>query len=338
MLGGTSKGVRLMQLSFEHCMDVGEGHSPQAIHDKTNLFRVIYLAEDDTVHSYDTDSVLGNYSDLEFTDKGRVSPDDDVSFPSLKRVAHYGAYGFWSAEGDHRFVIYMMPTDISKALIDGKVTFSAGSEVSSLSCSLVNVRGELLNRHRALVTPGTKIEVYFSIGSSEETPLGVYFIDRADVSYPEEKVSIAARNAVGKLLKEQTFDENNIVDEGSLQENIKKMLEYAEIEHFFVGDAGVDLKCEFDPDTTVLEGLHYAIANLVDWKIGETLDGVVGVSISTDVRFEIPSIHVFDRDKTCWSYDIEYDDSEAASAVIAETSIAALNGTTGAVSPRSGDA
>lgn len=304
-----------MQLSFEHYIDVGEGRYPQAIHDKTNLFRVIYLAEDDTVHSLDADPVLGIYSDLEFTEKGRVSPDDNVSMPSLKRVAHYGAYGFWSAEGDHRFVIYMMPTDISKALIDGKVTFSVGSEVSSLSCSLINVRGELLNRYRALVTPGTKLEVYFSIGSSEETPLGVFYIDRADVSYPDEKVSVAARNAIGKLLKEQTFDEHNVIDEGSLQENIKKMLEYAEIEHFFVGDAGIDQKLEFEPDTTVLEGIKYAITNLTDWKIGETLDGVVGVSVSTDVRFEIPSIHIFDRDKTCWSYDIDYDDSDAAARV-----------------------
>ena len=163
-----------MQLTFEYTQTVGTGRSPQAIHSKDNLLRIIYLAGDNTVHGLYVDPVLGLYDSLAFEEQGRISPDDNVSFPSIKRVAHYGAFGFWSAEGDHRFVVYNMPTDISRALVDGSVQYSMNSEVSSLSCSLTNIRGELLNRYRALVTPGTKLEVYFSIGSTDEVPLGVY--------------------------------------------------------------------------------------------------------------------------------------------------------------------
>ena len=86
--------------------------------------------------------MLGLYGDLEFTEKGRCSPDTAVSLPSFKRVAHYGAFGYWASDGDHRFVIYMMPTDISKALLDGSVQFSVGSEVSSMSATFQNIRGE----------------------------------------------------------------------------------------------------------------------------------------------------------------------------------------------------
>jgi hypothetical protein len=304
-----------MQLSFEYTKECGMGHEPQAIHDKDNRFRVIYLDEENTVNCYEAVPLLGLYNNLIFRNYGRISPDEGVVRPSLKRVAHYGAYGFWSAGSDHRFVVYMMPTDISKTLVDGSISFGVGSEVSSLNCKLLNVRGELLNRHRALVTPGTKLEVYFSLGSSPEAMLGVFYIDRAQVSYPEESVSITARNAIGKLLKEQTFDEQTVFDFGSLQENIREILELAEVESYFVGDPGVEQSLEFKRDTTLLEGLKYAISLLANWKIGETAEGVVGVAPATDARFDPPEVYAFSRDRNCWSYSIEYDDKDAASRV-----------------------
>lgn len=308
-----------MQLSFEYYMDCGTGHFPQAVHDKSNKLRIIHLKDDATVHSLDADPVLGLYHDLEFFDKGRVSPDDNVSLPSLKRVAHYGAYGFWSSEGDHHFVIYMMPVDISKALVDGSVQFSAGSEVSSMSCTLLNIRGELLNRYRALVTPGTKMEIYFSLGSSSEVPLGIFYIDRASVAYPEEKVSVSARNAIGKLLKEQTFDDHTVFEDGSVQESIKTMLEMAEVEDFFVGDPGKAWSLKFDRDVSFLDGIKRIISMFPGWKVDETMTGRVGIAASNDARFDQPGLYIFDRDKTCWSYQIEYDDSDAAAHVTVYT-------------------
>lgn len=304
-----------MQLSFEYTKECGTGHEPQVIHDRNNRLRVIYLNEENTVCCYEAVPQFGLYDDLTFSSYGRISPDEGVVRPSLKRVAHFGAYGFWSAGGDHRFVMYMMPTDISKTLVDGNISFGVGSEVASLNCKLLNVRSELLNRHRALVTPGTKLEVYFSLGSSGEMMLGVFYIDHAQVSYPEESVSVSARNAVGKLLKEQTFDEQTIFDFGSLQENIRRILELAEVESFFVGDPGVEQSLEFERDTTLLEGLKYAISLLPNWTIRETAEGVVGIAPATDSRFDPPEVYAYHRDRTCWGYSIEYDDKDAASRV-----------------------
>lgn len=304
-----------MTLTFEYTMNIGAGLSPQAIHSKDNLLRIFYLTPQHTVSGLVADPVLGLYADLDFESKGRVSPDDNVSLPSIKRVAHYGGYGFWSAEGDHRFVMFMMPTDISKALIDGSVSFSIGSEVSQMSCSLINIRGELLNRFRALVTPGTMMELYFTLGSAQEVTLGIFYIDRASVSYPDEKVSVSARNAIGKLLKEQTFDEHTDFPEGALIDNMTAIMELAGVEDYFIGDSGKAWRLRFEPDVTLLDGLNRIISLLPGWKIDETQNGTVGVAAATDPRFDQPGTFTFERDKTCWSYSIEFDDSDAASKV-----------------------
>ena len=47
----------------------------------------------------------------------------------------------------------------------------------------------------------------------------------------------------------------------------------------------------------------------------ETAAGVIGVAKVTDARFDQPAVYTFERDKTCWSYSVEYDDSEAVSRV-----------------------
>ena len=43
--------------------------------------------------------------------------------------------------------MYMLPTDITNSFIDGSVKFSIGSEVSQMSCTLLNIKGALLNRY-----------------------------------------------------------------------------------------------------------------------------------------------------------------------------------------------
>lgn len=304
-----------MQLTFEYTLDAGAGLFPQVIHTSDNLLRFIYLTSYGTVESVTADPVLGLYGDLTYEEISRISPDETVSYPSIKRVAHYGAYGFWSAEGDHRFVMYMLPADISNSFVDGSIKYGVGSEVSQMSCTLLNIKGAMLNRYRALVTPGTKMELYFSLGNSGEIPLGIFYIDRASVSYPEEKVSVSARNAIGKLLKEQTFDEDNTFEETTLQLNFHEILRLAEVEDFFVGENAKTWKLRFEPDVTILDGIKQVISLLDGWKVDETAAGVIGVAKITDARFEQPDVFSFERDKGCWSYSVEYDDSEAVSRV-----------------------
>ena len=130
-----------MRLTFEYTKTAGSGLSPQAVHMMDNGLRFIYLTSDGLVTANECFPDMGLYDELTFKDKGRISADFEVSKPQLKKVAHHGAYGFWSSENTHRFVIYMLPYDVSAALVDGSISFTKDSPVSQLSISFVNIGG-----------------------------------------------------------------------------------------------------------------------------------------------------------------------------------------------------
>lgn len=301
-----------MRLTMEYTQELGAGHSPQAVHMMDGGVRIVYLTGDGTVMGLEAFPALGLYGALSFTDKGRVATDMGVRFPSLKKVAHYGAYGFWSAADSHRLVMYMLPVDISHTLLDGSLSYSKGSVVSQLSVNLQNAGGALVGSAHSVVSPSARLELYFRMGGSEELALGRFYIDRVSVSHPEQSISVTARNAIGKLLREQSFDEIHSFTAGTLQENLAAILRLAEVESFFVADAQKPWKLSFEPQLSLLEGISQVISLLPGWQISENTDGTVGIGPQSDTRFEQPSTYIFHRDKTCWSSHVEYDDEQVA--------------------------
>lgn len=299
-----------MRLTFEYTQELGQGFSPQAIHMMDNGIQLIYLTADGTVRGTEAFPALGLYDSLSFTEKGRISADMGVTKPSLKKVAHYGAYGFWCADAMHKFVMYMLPTDVSHTLLNGSISYSKGSPISQFSINLQNAGGELVGRYRSIIAPNTKLELYFSLGGSAELSLGQFYIDRVSIGYPEQSISVTARNAIGKLLKEQTFNEDVSFTAATLQENLTAILTLAEVENFFVADPQKSWKLTFESQTALLDGVQNVIQLLPGWQISENTDGTVGIGPVSDGRFEQPSTYIFERDKTCWSYDVEYDDEQ----------------------------
>lgn len=304
-----------MILEFEYTETLGAGSSPQVLHMMDNGFRVIYLNSSNNVCGKVAFPELGLYNSLLWKDKGRMSPDENVTYPQLKKVAHFGGYGFWSCDGNHKFVMYMLPTDISHTVLDGNITLSKDTSVTSASFNLQNINGYLLKKGRSIVAPNAKLEVYISLGNSEEILLGIFFIDRVSTSIPKNELSVSARNSIGKLLKEQTFDENYTFNKGSLQLNLEEILRLAEIEDFFVGDSGKTWSLNFEPQTTLLDGITEVIKLLNNWQIAENADGVVGISRSNDARFDLASTYEFERDKTCFEYSTEYSDENTYSKI-----------------------
>lgn len=304
-----------MILEFEYTETLGSGSSPQVLHMMDNGFRVIYLNNSNNVCGKVAFPKLGLYNDLSWKDKGRMSPDESVSYPQLKKVAHFGGYGFWSCDSNHKFVMYMLPTDISHTVLDGNITLSKDTSVTSASFNLQNINGYLLKKGRSIVAPNAKLEVYISLGNSEEILLGIFFIDRVSTSIPKNELSVSARNSIGKLLKEQTFDENYTFNKGSLQLNLEEILRLAEIEDFFVGDSGKTWSLNYEPQTTLLDGITEVIKLLNNWQIAENADGVVGISRSDDARFDLASTYEFERDKTCFEYSTEYSDENTYSKI-----------------------
>ncbi len=297
-----------MKLTFKYTLTAGSGLSPQAVHMMDNGLRFIYLTSDGMVEAKECYPDMGLYDDLTYTDKGRIAADLSVSKPQLKKIAHHGAYGFWSSEESHRFVMYMLPYDVSAVLVDGSISLTKDSPVSQLSISFMNLGGELVGRYRSIVSPNTLLEISFMMGGSEWLPLGQFYIDRVSTSYPDESISVTARNSIGKLLKEQTFDENNSFQNATLKENLEAILLLSGIEKYFVGDTDYTWKLAFEPETSLQAGIEEVISLIPNWTLRENTDGTVGIARMTDSRFEETSIYVFERDKTCFSYDVEYSD------------------------------
>lgn len=304
-----------MILTFEYNESIGSGHSPQVIHMMDNGFRIIYVDDSGLVNGIVSFPGLGLYDDLSWESKGRMSPDEDIDYPSLKKIAHYGAFGFWSAGTEHRFVMYILPTDISETLIDGTINHTKDSPVSSASFNFQNVNGYLLRRYRSLVAPNAMLELYFSMGATGEISLGKWFIDRVSTAIPGNNLSVTARNTIGKLLKEQTFDQTASFTEETLSDNLRAILLYAGVESFFVGDSGKRWKLSFEAQDTLLGGIEDIIRLLPGWKVEETADGVVGIGHYSDTRFDQPTTYQFERDKNCWSYASEYSDENTYARV-----------------------
>lgn len=297
-----------MRLTFEYTKTAGSGLSPQAVHMMDNGLRFIYLTSDGLVEANECFPDMGLYDELTYKDKGRISADFEVNKPQLKKVAHHGAYGFWSSEDTHRFVIYMLPYDVSAMLVDGSVSFTKDSPVSQLSISFMNIGGELVGRYRSVISPNTMLEISFTMGSSTWLPLGQFYIDRVSTSYPEESISVSARNGIGKLLKEQTFDENNSFMNAALKENLEAILLLSGIESYFVGNSQKTWRLTFEAGTSLQAGIEEVVSLLPGWQMRENTDGTVGIAPITDSRFEQPSIYAFERNRTCFSYDVEYSD------------------------------
>ena len=276
-----------MELSFEYTRAFGTGASPQAVHMMDNGLRFFYL-DAGVVKAKEAYPNMGIYDNLAFTDKGRVCTNTGVEKPQLKKVAHYGAYGFWSAGSAHQFVMYMLPSDISAMVDSISISHTKDSPISQLSATFQNVENRLVGRARSIVQPNTRLELYFSMGSSDEIGMGRFYIDRTNVDYPKGTVSVSARNTIGKLLKDQTFDEDTTFTESDLKLNLEAVLALAGVEESFVGDPAKTWNLTFEPDVTILDGLTQVVALLSGWQIKETMDGVVGVASSADTRFDQP--------------------------------------------------
>lgn len=185
-----------------------------------------------------------------------------------------------------------------------------------MSCTLLSIKGALLNYYPVFRdTRHQDRAVLFPLAASAKSR-SAFSISTA-LRYPTrtKELSVSARNAIGKLLKEQTFNEDNTFEQTTLQLNLQEILRLAEVENFFVGDNTKAWKLRFElPDVTILDGIKRVIS-LLGWKVDETANGVIGVAAATDARFDQPAVYTFERDKTCWSYSVEYDDSEAVSRV-----------------------
>lgn len=300
---------------------VTDGHDPQMIHMMDNSLMIVYLDSNDYVCARTSTPTIGNYDDLVWTDNGRIALDTNVSHMKIKKVVHQGIYGFWSSLTYHKFVVKSIPFALSDFVEDGTISINADTPVSSLSLTVNNTSNLKMGDFRMCVTPFCKLSLNLFMGSSGPYPMGTFYSDRVQGKREEFKLSVSARNTIGKLLKDQTFDDTRSFQTGTTLNNLGLIMDMAGVKDYFIAsfptDDSANWNMKFDKDTYILDGLN-AIIELMhayDWQIAETGTGVVGIGPSTDTRFDVPGYYSFVRNETCWSCDVSEDDQDVYSKV-----------------------
>ena len=274
-----------------------------------------------------------------------VVKDKAVSLLRLKNIPRVGIYGVWHQapvlDGDilvsperHRLGIWASEMDLSHYLIDCSLTFNLDTPVASLQMTLNNPNQMLVGEEQSKLTPGTQLTLHLAFGDSEWYPMGVFFLDRTSITTSEGDVSLEGRNRSGKLLKDQTFDENNSYPWKVFHENVEDLLENALITNYQVQE-NLDpdawkFGIRFPPEMSMLDGLFEMIRNSRNWQVRETMEGelLVGSTVTFD-PIQLNSRYEFQRGQDVFSRSVVQDDNDVYSRVCCYFDVESLDAETG---------
>jgi len=319
-----------MQLTFAHTQVIGAGYQPCAIHSEDNYAQVIFVGDGGYIYAVDAPTPLGNFNSLVFSDPYKICDDIAVEYLKLRHDAN-SIMVVWkndAEEGEtvpyqpgvthdlrHRFAVWAVRQNISKYLVNGSVSFSLDDSVATLSLTLENPGYLLSHEYSSLVPPGTQIALFFKSGDSERFGLGRYYIDRNDMSVSDGTTNVDGRNTIGKLLKDQTFDEDNNYPLQNLQLLAQDILDKAEVNFYWVMTTAITRGMRFPPDMNLLSGFDELIQTVMSWQLREDLDGKIFFGDKTDSHFPQAATYEFVRDHDIFSRSVTRDDQDAYARV-----------------------
>ena len=321
-----------MELMFENPNLINIGNNPNMIHLPDNSVWAFKVDEtrlkafEITTEPGDIDLGTLTTGDFVIATKGT-----EISLVRLKNVPRVGMFGVWY-QGEvlrgedvvtperHRLAIWGSISDVSKYVDSCEIELNESTPVSSVQLRLQNPKKELSGEDNSIVVPGMKIEMFLTLGDSEEYPMGVQYIDRVSMGALQEMVSVEGRNITGKLLHDQTLDENNILTKKVYRNNVVELLENAGITDYNVQPAPVapawEYGVQYEPNMTMLDALNNLIQASLNWKVIETLDGeIVAGSTVTFEDIKVNSRYTFNRGTDVFSRDVVRDDIEAYARV-----------------------
>ena len=329
-----------MQLAFEHVREIGAGQQPSAIHSADNHVQIFHTSAGD-LKVMDAETPLGAWGES-FGSPYLVCRDVDIEHMKLKYLSGTNIWVVWRnkaeasdvgyVEGDdrHRIAVFTLFQNVSKYLASGSLEFSQNNPIAQLVLELKNPNQAVSGEEEAVVIPGSAVALYFRSGDSARYPLGKYYIDRNQMAVTGATTSIEARNVIGKLLKDQTFDEDN---EYTIQ-NFKTMLEtmldtfgvYTDNREVYT--SANDLGMKFPAEMKALDGIQSAMAAVSEagnvWQIKERMDGKVVLGPEWFAEFDANGTYTFERGTDVFSREVIRDDAEAYSRVCVKTSTNAV--------------
>ena len=322
-----------MQLNFEIVKnEVGTGEYPDLIH-FANTQAQIFSLNSGELWGLATEKIdNGEWGDATFQDNLKVSPDTHMSNFQIDVLPGFGIIGGYKQnyEDKHKLIIYEYAFEMDRYLNSGTVKHSIDSPIGSFSLFLENPDEKdpehpgniAVSEYNSLLSPGAKVKFLFGAGTElEEYDLGTFFVDRSNFTLLSETASADGRNKIGKVLKDQTIDENNEYWYGYISEHLKTLLEQSGLnnDEYIIQNTDIEGWFSFSPNTTPLKVVESMLEVLPQWRIKELADGTIVIGSEGYSGFEQNSVYTFYRDKDIFSRQITRDDAEVYNRVCVHT-------------------
>jgi len=304
-----------MELVFAHSQKVTDGRNPAAYHSPDNIMQVFYTDGDGRIWTVNTDTPFGNFSDRVFGGGSLAASDAGVEFLKVAYLPRMNLWSVWKVGNKHRMAVFILKQETNKYLVDGGLSFRDDDATVPLSLTLENPAGIIAAEDAVDTPPGTRINVFFSIGDSSRVHLGVYYLDSIETEVGNPQVSLSARNATGKLLKDQTFDEKRQYT-GTITGVLSEILDDAGIIATRIEQSGNTITVEFPPNMNYYEGIRSVLTVVPGWEMKEDVGGTIVIGSPSFIQLSIPpGTYHFERGRDCFSRKVTRDDKETYSRV-----------------------
>ena len=303
-----------MQLVFEHTQPIGAGTNPACAHFATQTAQVFYISGGE-LYALTTYTPYGQWEDREFSLPFKAARDQNIEHMTLRNFPRYGLYGTWWSDDRHRFAIYEFEIIMSEYLEDATITSRMDEPITGLSMKVINEGTLFLGEDGGIMSPGARININFRAGNSTPIEMGTFYIDRNRIDTSSIDLQFSARNTIGKVLKDSTFDERNSFAAEELDKVLKKILEYAGIEQYRIQSTTTKRGMAFPSDMEILTGIQELLKTTSDWTIHELTDGTIVIGRPNYSLMPQPGRYTFNRNEDVFSRQITMDDSESYSRV-----------------------
>lgn len=322
-----------MELIFEVVKTIdrsGVGNYPDLIHFPNTQGQFFFIKNGEMV-GLPTDKMdYGNWDDVIYQNEYDISIDSNTTNLEIKMLQGWGIVGSYRTGNTHKLIIYEFAREIGEYLNSGTIKHTIDNPISSFTLQLENPDikdperpGNIaLNEDKGLLNPGGKLRFYFGAGDEEpDFEMGQFFIDRSDFTLANETASADGRNTIGKVLGDQTVDEENEYWNAPISENIKKLFDAAKVErdYYIIENTGEQAWFKLSPNTDFVKALDTMLETLPTWKVKELTDGTIVVGSPEYSGFDRPGIYTFYRNKDIFSRQITRDDAQAYKRVCVHT-------------------
>ena len=320
-----------MQLTFENVAIIGNGSYPDFVQFEKTEGELFFLNEG-LMYGKPSAKLRGDFSDPAWELTENITPPtlSNISNLELKTLSGFGIVGSILTPTAQKLLIYEFQHDITAYLNSATVKHSVDNPVSSFTLTLENPDiqdperpGNIaISEDKGLLNPGGKIQFFFGAGDENpEFEIGQFYIDRSDFSLATETASVDGRNTIGKVLGDQTVDENNEYWYAPIVDNIKKLFGAAEItqDYYLVEHTEEKAWFSFSPNTDFISALESMLETLPSWNIKELSDGTIVVGSPTYSAFDQPGEYTFYRNQDIFSRQITRDDAQSYRRVCIHT-------------------